>query len=146
MHHNTYSKKPHILTFHSGQTNAYRRRRSSVLEQTCGMAKKREWERGSSWGFFLAGVGLLLVIVLGGVFYITQVTGSAMDGQDITLLERKVQNLRDTQRRLELEATELQSLHHVQDRVERLNMVAPTDIAFTSPVTSSTTAMSFSEF
>jgi type VI protein secretion system component VasK len=146
MYHNIHSTQPHILTFHSGRSTMHRRRHSPALKQAGVMSRKRDWERGSGWGFFLAGVGLLLAIVLGGVFYITQVTGSAMEGQDITLLERKVENLRDTQRRLELEATELQSLHRVQDRVERLNMAAPTDIAFTSPVTSGTTAMSFSEF
>lgn len=91
---------------------------------------------------FLAGVAAILLVAAGGLFYIAQVTSSAVGGYDVSSLEERVNALREEQRRLELDAADLQSLRAVEEGVQHLNFVPTYQAVFTSPIVSGAVAFS----
>lgn len=99
-------------------------------------------ERGASWGLFLSGIGILSLVVFSGLLYIHQVTSSAANGYDVVSLERKAGDLKEQERRLELEAAQLQSLKTIEENVRRLNFIPTDAVAFTSPIIEGTVAYS----
>jgi hypothetical protein len=99
-------------------------------------------QRGAGWGFFLTGVGVILLLVAAGFLYIHQVTSSAVGGYDITSLERHVNALKEQEQQLELKAAELQSLKAIEERIRRLNFIPTEQMAFTSPLFGGSVAFS----
>lgn len=91
-------------------------------------------QRGASWSLFLSGVAVVAMIVGAGLFYIHQVTTSAAQGYDVVSLERKVDDLKEQEQHLELEAAQLQSLHGIEKSMKRLNFIPTQNVAFTSPM------------
>lgn len=90
--------------------------------------------RGLPWSLFLLGVFLLVLAVAGGFLYVREITSTAVSGYDISALERRSEDLRAEESRLQLEAAELQSLKRIEGRLPKLNLVPTSAITYTSPL------------
>lgn len=77
-----------------------------------------------------AGTFALLLVGLIGFFYLNQVVGTASQGTDVHELEQELSELRDAQRKLELEGAQLRSLQTVEERTERLNLVEAGEVSY----------------
>jgi hypothetical protein len=94
---------------------------------------KRYSERGSAdpaTVTIAAGALALFVVGMLGFFYLRQVVDTASQGGDIQALERQLAELRDHQRKLELEGAQLRSLQTVENRVQRLNLVEADRVSY----------------
>lgn len=78
-----------------------------------------------NWGFWL----LLLLVVL-SVTYLFQVNGSSTKGYEIKKLERRLFDLKETNKRLELEAASFQSTQYIESTVKILNLVPAAGIRY----------------
>jgi cell division protein FtsL len=83
-------------------------------------------------------VGLLLSLA-GGILYLTLINRTATTGFEIKSLEQRVGELRDTNKRLELQATQLRSLSVVESTTESLGLTEVANIRYL-PVTGSAVA------
>lgn len=90
--------------------------------------------RGVPWSVFLLGLFLLVLAVVGGFLYIRQITGMASSEYDFSSLERRSEELRAEESRLQLEAAELQSLQRIEERLPKLNLLPTGAITYTSPL------------
>jgi len=103
-------------------------------------SRGRQWrsERAGSvsWSVFFLGLLLILAGAGGGFLHIQQITTTATSGYDLSALERKVEELRMNETRLELETAELQSLRRIEERLPKLNLVPSDVLAYTTPVVS----------
>lgn len=95
---------------------------------------------GLSWAVFVAGVVLILTALAGGVLYIREITSTTASGYDVSALERRAEDLRQEEQRLQLEAAELESLKRVEERVPKLDLVPVQALAFTTPEVDTTLA------
>lgn len=79
--------------------------------------------------------GLLALLLVGilGFFYLQQVVGTASQGTDIHGLEAQLIELKEKQRELELEGAQLRSLQVVEERVDKLNLVATDQVSYLVP-------------
>lgn len=75
----------------------------------------------------------LLTVAIFGFFYLQQVLGTASQGSDVQALESQLVELREHQRELELEGASLRSIQAVEQRVERLNLIATDRVAYLAP-------------
>jgi len=77
-------------------------------------------------------LNFLLVVFIAalGVFYIFEVNSNATKGYEIRSLEKKVQELKDSQERLKIKEAELKSMYNIEERTKNLNMVAPKDVSY----------------
>lgn len=89
---------------------------------------------GISWPLFLLGVFLILLAAAGGFLYVREITSTAASGYDISALERRSEELRAEEAKLELEAAELQSLKRVEELLPKLNLVPAGVLVYTSPL------------
>jgi len=122
-----------------GRTKA---RRVSSLYTNKKTSTRFQRQRGSAMGFFLAGMGVLTLIVAAGFLYIFQVTSSAVGGYDTSSLEKEMTALKEETRQLELQAADLQSIKTIEKGVEKLNLIPSEQVAFTTPVVGGTVAFS----
>ncbi len=97
--------------------------------------RDREQQRpGLSWRFFLLGLFLLFLTVAGGFVYIREITTTTESGYDVSLLERRDAELRAEEQQLQIEAAELESLQHIEERLKTLNLTPVDSVAYTSPL------------
>lgn len=73
---------------------------------------------------------LVAFIAALGIFYIFEVNSNATKGYEIRLLEKKVQELKDSQERLKIQEAQLKSMYNIEERTKNLNMVAPKDVSY----------------
>jgi len=132
---NQYYRRPSQVLFDAPVKRASLHKRNNV-------AKKYNSQRGSSWGIFLAGIGILSLVVASGSLYIYQVTSSAIGGYDSTSLERKASELKEEVKGLELKTAELQSLKTIEEGAKKLNLEPSNQMIFTSPMIKGTVAYS----
>lgn len=90
--------------------------------------------RGLSWAFFFSGLFLILVAAGGGFVYIQQTITTASSGYGISALERRVEELRKDEARLQFEVAEFQSLQRIQGQLPKLNLVPGREPVYTSPL------------
>lgn len=90
--------------------------------------------RGVPRSLFLLGLFLLVLAVAGGFLYIREITGTASSGYDISALERRSEELRAEESRIQLEAAEFQSLQRIEERLPKLNLLPTGTITYTSPL------------
>lgn len=76
--------------------------------------------------------GMLALVVVGmlGFFYLRQVVDTASQGGDIHELEASLGELKERQRKLELEGAQLRSLQTVEEKVEGLNLVEAERVSY----------------
>ncbi|PIU01396.1 hypothetical protein COT68_03435 [bacterium (Candidatus Torokbacteria) CG09_land_8_20_14_0_10_42_11] len=80
----------------------------------------------------------ILLFCLVSLFYLTQGNQVATKGYEIKDLENKLNNLKEENRKLELEAAGLQSVRNVEEGAKKLNMVPIEKMSY---VTTSGTAV-----
>ncbi len=74
-------------------------------------------------------VGIFLSLA-GGITYLTLINRTATTGFEIKALEQRVSELRDTNRKLELQATQLRSLSTVESATESLGLTQVAQIEY----------------
>ncbi len=78
--------------------------------------------RGKSFGF------LIVFLLLGlGMFYITQVNNISTKGYDIKKLEVKLNEMKESNKRLELQAASLKSINNLESEVKTMNLIPSED-------------------
>ena len=71
-------------------------------------------------------IAIIVCIVVVGFLYLIEVNQATTKGYKMQDLEKRIQGVEQANRKLELQATELQALNNIQERVKTLGMV-PTD-------------------
>ena len=90
--------------------------------------------RGVSWAFFFGGLLLILITAGAGFLYIRQTISTATSGYGISVLERRAEELRREEARLQFEAAEFQSLQRIQEELPKLDLVPVLAPVYTSPL------------
>lgn len=69
--------------------------------------------------------GLWIVFLLGllGIIYLMQVNSSSTKGYEIKSLERQLTDLKEVNKRLEIETASLKSIQNIEGQVKTLNLV-----------------------
>ncbi len=73
---------------------------------------------------------LVVFITALGIFYIFEVNSNATKGYEIRLLEKRVQELKDSREKLKIQEAESKSMYNIEERTKGLNMVAPKDVSY----------------
>lgn len=83
-------------------------------------------------GFMKINLGfwLLCLTFAVGVAYLVQVNGLATKGYEIKKLEQKLTELKEIDKRLELEMTSLQSIQSIESEVKVLNLVPSSGVNY----------------
>ncbi|TSC71900.1 MAG: hypothetical protein G01um101438_847 [Parcubacteria group bacterium Gr01-1014_38] len=89
---------------------------------------------GVSWAFFFGGLLLILVSAGAGFLYIRQTISTATSGYGISVLERRAEELRKEEARLQFEVAEFQSLQRIQEQLPKLDLVPVLAPVYTSPL------------
>jgi cell division protein FtsL len=98
----------------------------------CSLAKiNRENEQKNKWKDVIfkplyVNLVIILMICVVGCLYLAEVNKATTKGYRMRDLEKRIQGVEETNRKLEFQATELQSLNSVGERVKTLGMV-PTE-------------------
>lgn len=79
---------------------------------------------------------LCLLVVLGvfSVLYIIETNAVSTKGFAISDLERKIETLEQEQQRLNVEIAKSRSMKSVEERLQKMNMVAAADVQYVSVV------------
>lgn len=88
-------------------------------------AKKQPKESRLTFSFLF----VVLICAL-GVFYIFEVNNVATQGYQIQSLEKKVQDLKDTNEKLKIREAELRSMYNIEEKTKELNMSAPANVSY----------------
>ena len=75
---------------------------------------------------------LVVLICTAGVFYIFEVNNVATQGYQIKDLEKKVQDLKNSNENLKIREAELRSMYNIEEKTKDLNMTAPKDVSYIS--------------
>jgi len=73
-----------------------------------------------------------IIVVLIGV-YLIQVNRTATSGFEMNSLNKKIQNLKESSQKLELQMADLQSMKNIQEATERLQLVASSKLEYIQP-------------
>lgn len=69
------------------------------------------------------GMLIFAALVMFGLLYLFQVNSISTKGYEVSRLQKQVQTLTESAKRLELESAELKSIQGIEARVKTLNMV-----------------------
>jgi hypothetical protein len=86
--------------------------------------------KGSAGIIFLSLALLLVMIVVGGAFYLYQVNDMATKGFEIKDLELQIQALEKERRKMEIKEVELRSMYNIERSTEELNLITPPGISY----------------
>lgn len=73
---------------------------------------------------------LVVLVVLVGIAYLFQVNDTATKGYEIKVIERRLAELREGVKRLELEAAALKSIQTIEQEVEFLNLIPSISVSY----------------
>lgn len=77
----------------------------------------------------LAIITITLVCLL-GLFFLAQVFQSSTKGYEITDLEKRVEELKEQNKLLEIKAAELRSFENIKSEAEKLNLIPSNEIVY----------------
>jgi len=72
----------------------------------------------------LVHVGFLLLMIVGGIFYLVEVNATSTQGFQIRSLQNQVDQLESIQKELEFRQADVSSLNALQEKSGELNLVA----------------------
>lgn len=78
-------------------------------------------------------LGLVAVIAVLGITYVTQTSAMSTKGYDINELQREVKVLQRDNQRLEVKIAQYRSMQHIQSSLQNMNLVAAGDITYITP-------------
>ena len=93
---------------------------------TLGLASQAVKSKPKTKSFAAApnfGHWVFILLVLFSIAYLVQVNGSSTKGYEISRLEQRLAELREANKRLELETASLKSIQHIEENVQHLNLV-----------------------
>lgn len=76
----------------------------------------------------------MILICLLSLFYLAQLFDSSTKGYEMHELQKKVEELRELNRKLEIEVAELKSYKHIEEEAKKLNMVPSISVVYISRV------------
>ena len=85
-------------------------------------------------------VTMVSIFALIGFLFLAQLFQTSTKGYEISDLRKKVTDLKEENKRLEIEAAELRSFGNVNDSVEKLNMVKSNNVVYLNKVGSTVVA------
>lgn len=86
---------------------------------------RQQINKSTNWGIWV--VALLVIL---SVVYLWQVNSLTTKGYEIRTLERKIVELKEQQKRLELESASLQSIQRIEEASKTLNLVPSKQMDF----------------
>jgi len=98
---------------------------------------KHELKRQSFWKKFQGfnfNIIILGLIVLVSFLYLIQVNSVAAKGFEIKDLEKRIEELKDGNKDLELKVAEFQSRGYIEKEIQKLNMVAVSNVDYITTV------------
>lgn len=81
-------------------------------------------------GFFKLKTIIIGLIIIGGIFYLVQTNKVAVEGFQIKELNQRIEDLRQENRKLEIEAASLQSISEIKKASQDLNLVKAEKIEY----------------
>ena len=99
---------------------------------------KEKFYKNSFFSYYRINTKGWLIVFLGliftcGLLYLSQVNSLATKGYKIKDLEEKVSELRDKNKKLELDITQLRSTDRINNSIQQLKMVAVARIEYLKP-------------
>ena len=98
-----------------------------------GVRKKTLPQKMKTGPVTLTIVTLILVCFL-SLFYLAQLFDSSTKGYQMNELEKKTEELREVNRKLEVKAAELKSYKHIEEEAKKLNMLPSASVVYISRV------------
>lgn len=80
------------------------------------------------------GIAAVAIVGMLGFFYLQQVVHTASEGTDVHQLEASISDLKEKQRKLELEGAQLRSLKNIEGDMQELNLVPTDKVSYLAPV------------
>lgn len=87
------------------------------------------WKKLKSFNFNIV---ILTLIVLISLLYLAQVNSVAAKGFEIKDLEKRIEELKESNKKLELKVAELRSRGYIGEQIQKLNMVSVSSIDYLS--------------
>jgi len=101
---------------------------------------KREFKRTSKFVQFTFNIKFLNIVVISlilltSVFYVWEINNEATKGFKVKEFEQKIEQLKKTSEKFELQIAELQSLGVIQEKIKslNLNMISVAKVEYLSP-------------
>lgn len=107
--------------------SAHAQRSPFLLSRSREEAPQKKWVLGKSRILILA------LILLSGLIYLIQINQVATGGFEVRALEEKIGDLKEDNKKLELQITELQSLSRLNEEVKDLDLVAQGEVDYLIP-------------
>lgn len=92
--------------------------------------RKRTISRKFQTGPVFLAIATIILICLISFLFLFQVFQSSTEGYKISDLEKKVEELKEKNKQLEIEAAKLRSLEHIESLKDQLNMVETRNIVY----------------
>src|SRR3989338_8998493 len=97
----------------------------------------KRFQRGSvdhTTAALMFGIAAVAIVGMLGFFYLQQVVHTASQGTDVHQLEASISDLKEKQRKLELEGAQLRSLKNIEGDMQELNLVPTDKVSYLAPV------------
>lgn len=106
------------------------RRPSTESNSTSIGRKKRLFSQRLKTGPVTLTVVVIFLVCLLSLFFLAQVFQSSTKGYEITDLEKRIKDLKEENKSLEIKAAELKSFENIRNEAETLNMVQSNKIVY----------------
>jgi len=93
-----------------------------------GVRRRQKWQKLFQMST-LNVIAIALILTM-GTLYLVQVNRATTKGYQIRDLEKKIQAIEDSNRKVQLEVAELQSLDSVEERIKELGMVPVSNVKY----------------
>lgn len=107
--------------------------------------KQRQKTIGFCFRLGNVSLGFVMVVLIGvlGLGYISQINSVAMSGYTIKESDKRIEDLKRTNKELELELAKFQSVNNIKTESEKLNMVELSEASYINPNTTMASNGSF---
>ena len=75
-------------------------------------------------------LSILIAMIFFGLLYMFEVNTLGTKAYEIRNLEQQVRQIEETQKNLQIQASDLQSINHIQTNAQQLNFVPATNITY----------------
>lgn len=86
-------------------------------------------------------IGIIVLFCVVSLLFLVQVFQSSTTGYEVSALETQIEELKEENKKLEIQAAELQSLDSIEASVQEINMVPVENIVYIEPPAASVVAV-----